>query len=125
MNTKDFEKTKAIKLTFMKIGIRCDMRGFNYFCDAVEFAVDNVELLNHLCDGLYKKVGMKNHVKNIDTVERCMRHALEDCFEKRTYSRVDNTFKNNFLNIDKQPTVGELIRIVTENYMQGQLSFNK
>ena len=125
MNTKEFERTKAIKLTFMRIGLRCDMRGFNYFCDAVEYAIEDEKLLSHLCDGLYRKVGEKNHVKNIDTVERCMRHALDDCFDKRTYSRVDHTYKNKYLNINKKPTVGELVRIVTENYKLGMLEFNK
>ncbi len=123
MTEEEFERAKIIKLTFLKIGIRCDMHGFNYFCDAVNYAIENPNLLNHLCDGLYKKVGEKYHVKKTDSVERCMRHALDDCFEKKTYARVD--FSQDFLKLNNKPTVGGLIRTVAESYMLGLLEFKK
>lgn len=118
-----FEMRKSIKLTFLHIGIRCDMLGFNYFCDSVEFAIAEPDLLNHLCDGLYKKVGMKNHVKNVSSVERSMRHALDDCYEIKIFSKPKNVLDRNFFRLYNKPTVGELIRIVTQCYLLGLLKY--
>ena len=54
MSDSDLSNMRSVvKLALIKIGIRCDLVGFNYLCYAIELVVINPRLIHKLCKGLY------------------------------------------------------------------------
>ncbi len=114
-----FKMRKAIKLTLMKIGIRCDLVGFAYLCSAVELVILNPDLINHLCTQLYVNVGEKYNVQKCNSVERSIRHAIENTMNAKSFSEINKMFNAVLFSIDEKPTVGQLIKLVADYYTLG------
>ena len=107
---------KIIKLTLIRIGIRCDLTGFNYLCYAVELVIKNPNLIHNLCKGLYVAVGEYFNVNKTSSVERSIRHAMENTALSKSYAVLNKMFKTMLYAVDDRPTAGELIRLVAEYY---------
>ncbi len=112
-----FNMRKVIKLAFIRIGIRCDMIGFKYLCKAVEFVILEEDLLHNLCKGLYPKIAEEYGVKKVGSVERCMRHSIDDTAEIKSFAELNKMFNCLLFAIDDKPTVGELIHLVAQYYL--------
>ena len=108
---------KVIKMTFIRIGIRCDLLGFNYLCKGVELALFQPKLLNKLTKGLYVEIAKSFNVVNVNTIERSIRSAIENTAEEKSFSEINKLFKAMLFTIDEKPTAGELIRLVAEYYL--------
>ena len=107
---------KVIKLTLIRIGIRCDLVGFNYLCYAVELVIQQPELIHNLCKGLYVMVGEHFEVEKTNSVERSIRHAIDCTAQNKSYGSLNDILQATVYGIDEKPTVGELIRLVAEYY---------
>lgn len=117
MDSKELkEMRKIIKLTFLKIGIRCDLAGFGYLCYGVELLILNPNLTHGLCKKLYVLISKKFDVEKDLCVERCIRHAIDNTYTNRTFSELNKMFDFKLYGINDKPTAGELIRLVAEYY---------
>lgn len=117
MNSKELrEMRKIITLTFLKIGIRCDLAGFGYLCYAVELVILNPNLSHNLCKKLYVLISKKFDVEKDHCVERCIRHAIDNTYTNRSFSELNKMFDFKLYGINDKPTAGELILLVAEYY---------
>ena len=110
---------RIIKLTLIRIGIRCDLIGFSYLCLAIEMVVQNPKLIHNLCKGLYIEVGKKFNANKENCVERSIRHAIENTYINKSFAELNRMFKMQLYTVDEKPTAGELIRLVAEYYNLG------
>lgn len=110
---------RIIKLTLIRIGIRCDLIGFSYLCLAIEMVVQNPKLIHNLCKGLYIEVGKRFDTSKENCVERSIRHAIENTYINKSFAELNKMFKTQLYTIDDKPTAGELIRLVAEYYNLG------
>ena len=107
---------RIIKLALIRIGIRCDLIGFNYLCFAIELVILKPSLIHNLCKGLYLAVGQKFKIENENCVERSIRHAIENTYINKSFAELNKMFKTQLYTINDKPTVGELIRLVAEYF---------
>ena len=120
MEEKELENLRrVVRLTFIRIGVRCDLTGFKYLCSAVELVIKSPDLLHNLCKGLYKEIGKVYNAVNVSSVERSIRHAIENTLVNKSFSELNKMFKTKLYAIDDKPTAGELIRLVAEYYLLG------
>jgi len=110
---------KIVKITLIKIGIRCDLIGFSYLCYAVEVVINKPSLIHNLCKGVYVEVGRKFDVENNNCVERSIRHAIDNTFICRNFNELNKMFSVELYSINEKPTAGELIKLVAEVYNLG------
>ena len=110
---------RIIKLALIRIGIRCDLIGFNYLCFAIELVILKPSLIHNLCKGLYLAVGQKFKIENENCVERSIRHAIENTYINKSFAELNKMFKTQLYTINDKPTVGELIRLDAEYYNLG------
>ncbi len=110
---------RIIKLTLIRIGIRCDLIGFSYLCFAIELVVQNPKLIHNLCKGLYIEVGKKFDAGKESCVERSIRHAIENTYINKSFAELNKMFNTQLYTINDKPTAGELIRLVAEYYSLG------
>ena len=107
---------KIIKLALIKIGFRCDLDGFSYICKAVEIVISNPDSIHHLCKKVYANVAKVCNETNPSSVERCIRHSIENTYINKSFAELNRMFKSQLYTIDDKPTVGELIRLLAEYY---------
>lgn len=120
MEEKELEHLrKIVKLAFIRIGVRCDLTGFKYLCSAVELVVRRPDLLQNLCKGLYVEIGKQFDAESSGSVERSIRHAIDNTSVNKSFSELNRMFKSKLYAIDDKPTAGELIRLVAEYYLLG------
>ncbi len=113
------EMRKIIKLTLIRIGIRCDLIGFSYLCCGIELVIQRPELLKNLCKGLYVEISKCFQLEKSGNIERSIRHAIDTTAETKSFMELNKMFKAPLYTIDDKPTSGELIRLVAEYYLLG------
>ena len=113
------EMRKVIRLAFIRIGIRCDLVGFSYLCNAVEIVIQQPEMLHKLCKGLYVKIAENFNVQKVANIERSIRHAIDNTYVNKSYGELNKMFKALLYTVDDKPTAGELIQLVAEWYNLG------
>ncbi len=113
------EMRKVITMTLIQIGIRCDLRGFNYLRYAIELVIQDPSLIYGVCKGLYVKVGEHFNIEKPTNVERNIRHAIDNTFLFKNFESLNKLIGENLFTIKDKPTVGELIRLVAEYYNFG------
>lgn len=118
-NEELFNMRKIIKLTLIKVGIRCDLGGFRYLCCAVEKVVQQPELIYNLCKGLYAEVAKEFNVNKVTSVERSIRHAIDNTQDAKSFAELNKLFDTLLYTIDDKPTVGELIMLIAQYYCLG------
>lgn len=110
---------RIIKLTLIKIGIRCDLIGFSYLCYAVELVIQEPQLIHNLCNGLYEEVCKRFDVEKKSCVERSIRHAIDNTYNCKSFAELNKMFNIELYSINDKPTAGELINLVAEYYNLG------
>lgn len=118
-NQKLEEIRQTIKLTLIKIGIRCDLTGFQYICYGVECVIKNPSIIDNLCKDLYIEIAKKHNLKHYSTIERNIRHAIDLTFRKKGFYVLNEMFNTTLYTKHQKPTSGELIRLVSEYYLLG------
>ncbi len=113
---KLLEIKKVVKKAFIRIGIKCDMLGYKYLCQCSEEIIFHPELIENLCNGLYKVIAAKNGVERSNNIERAMRTAIELCYDTTGFLELNRMFNMNLFTINDKPTAGELIKLVSEYY---------
>ena len=110
---------KIIKLTLIKIGIRCDLIGFAYLCHAVELVILDPNKIHSLCKCVYNEIGKKFEVENGGCVERSIRHAIDNTYVCKNFGELNKMFDMELYSLNEKPTAGELIKLIAEVYNLG------
>lgn len=110
---------KIIKLTLIKIGIRCDLVGFSYLCYAVELVILQPNKIHSLCKCVYSEIGKKFDVEKGGCVERSIRHAIDNTYVCKNFGELNKMFNMEIYSINEKPTAGELIKLTAEVYNLG------
>lgn len=71
---------KRIFEELMKIGVPCNLSGFDYIIEAVEMVLTDESFLRFVTTKLYPTIA-ENHSKKPAQVERCIRNAVEKSFD--------------------------------------------
>ena len=110
------ERTIIIRKTLIRIGIRCDILGFNYLAAAVEIAIDNPKALQQL-KYLLEIICEKFHEKNKSKVEASMQHAIVSTYDTRGFNSINEIFGLDLIRPDHKPTICELVKILVNYYV--------
>lgn len=113
------EVRKEIKLVLLRLGVRCDFSGFNYLSYGAELVIQDPNLINFLCTELYVKIAEHYDVKNIDCIERSMRHAIAYVEKTKGFKTLNDIFHADLYVNGSRPTTGELIQLLSEYYKAG------
>lgn len=110
---------KILKHTLIKMGVRCDMIGFEYLCCAVKLVIERPELIHRLCNGLYVQVAKEFEGTKTGCVERSIRHIIETTYINRGFMSLNKMFKTDIYSINDKPTAGEFINLLAQYYNLG------
>lgn len=117
MNTKEIDNIKAvIHYALIRIGFRVDLVGFNYLSYAIEIAISLPEETRSLCKGIYALVAKKFNTPGSSSVERSIRHSIDNTYQNKTFMEINEMFNMNIFSPKDKPTAGELIKLIAEYY---------
>lgn len=112
------EVRKVTLLALLKVGIRCDLRGFNYLEYAICQIIMSPKKVKNFNKGLY--IEMAEHF-GVDarSIERDIRNAIDNTSENRSFRTLNELFGMMLYKIDDKPTATELIKLMVEFYRMG------
>jgi len=109
------EIEKIIKLTLIRIGIKCDMVGFVYLEKAIEFVIESPFYVYNLKD-LFKKVAEYFGVQNSYRVEANIQNAISATYDLRGFDAINEIFHMEVFEPKRKPSTAELIKLIAEYY---------
>ena len=115
------EKDKIVKLTLIRIGIKCDHVGFTFLVQAVKEVIDNPELIHDLRK-LFSIVAEKCGAKDFFRVEANMHNAIVFTYKTKGFGFINKLYGMEVLSPERKPTTAEIIRLVAEYYSIGLYS---
>lgn len=112
------EIEKIVKLTLIRIGIKCDLVGFSYLAKAIEFAIEDPMQVYNL-KGLFADVAKFYNVKNPFRVEANIQNAITFTFNSKGFGVFNDLFKMDVIKGNYKPTTAEVIKLIAEYYEMG------
>ena len=112
------EMQRIIKLTLIRIGIKCDLMGFSYLTHSVEVAVENPMLIYNL-KNLFKVVAKRCGVKNPFRIEANIQNAISLTHNTKGFSSFNDLYGMEVIKPKYKPTTAEVIKLVAEYYNLG------
>ena len=112
------EKDKIVKLTLIRIGIKCDHVGFTFLVQAVKEVIENPELIHDL-RRLFTIVAQKCGAKDFFRVEANMHNAIVFTHKTKGFGFINKLYGMEVLSPERKPTTAEVIRLVAEYYSLG------
>ena len=112
------EVQRIIKLTLIRLGIKCDLVGFSYLVHAVEVAIEQPMLVYNL-KKLFAIVAKKCNVENPFRVEANIQNAITLTFNTKGFSSVNDLYGMEVFKPNYKPTTAEIIKLVAEYYNLG------
>ncbi len=105
--------TESLKGFFTKIGLYCNLSGYDYLMTAVEEVGKDNTLIKKLTRGLYPLVGRKYGTTG-SIVERSIRNAINNTYNSGKLREVMNGQYGGNLAEYEKPTNGEMIAFLYE-----------
>lgn len=112
------EVQRIIKLTLIRLGIKCDLVGFSYLVHAVEVAIEQPMLVYNL-KKLFAIVAKKCNVENPFRVEANIQNAIALTFNTKGFSSINDLYGMEVFKPNYKPTTAEIIKLVAEYYNLG------
>lgn len=112
------EVQRIIKLTLIRLGIKCDLVGFSYLVHAVEVAIEQPMLVYNL-KKLFAIVAKKCNVENPFRVEANIQNAITLTFNTKGFSSINDLYGMEVFKPNYKPTTAEIIKLVAEYYNLG------
>ncbi len=112
------EVQRIIKLTLIRLGIKCDLVGFSYLVHAVEVAIEQPMLVYNL-KKLFAIVAKKCNVENPFRVEANIQNAIALTFNTKGFSSINELYGMEVFKPNYKPTTAEIIKLVAEYYNLG------
>ena len=112
------EMEKIIRLALIKIGIKCDLKGYFYLTKAIKLVIDDPLLVFDM-KSVYKKIAQIYKLKDCYRVEANVLNAINYMFESHGIEGINALFKMEILKSDRKPNVAEFIQLICEYYSLG------
>ncbi len=112
------EVQRIIKLTLIRLGIKCDLVGFSYLVHAVEVAIEQPMLVYNL-KKLFAIIAKKCNVENPFRVEANIQNAITLTFNTKGFSSINDLYGMEVFKPNYKPTTAEIIKLVAEYYNLG------
>lgn len=107
------EMELAIGKILHQIGFSAKLKGYTYLREAIMMVIDNPSIINRVTTVLYPTIA-QNHKCDAASVERAMRYAIKEAWDKGNIS----TFKTYFgyaIKNPKRPTNSEFIALIADD----------
>lgn len=108
----NFAVEERITQVLKEIGIPISLRGFFYLRKAINYAINDFDILNYKTKELYPLVA-KDSDTTASSVERSIRHAIEVAWKNRI-PQADDIFKDFTMGNNWKPTNGEFIAFIAD-----------
>lgn len=95
------------------MGMSPNLNGYNYLKEGIKSAVTDPKNMSNLSKLLYPKIANKYNT-TISRVERGIRHALENAYNKGRIFRLNNEFNLAIFEKYEKPTNAEFMAIVAD-----------
>lgn len=112
------EVQRIIKLTLIRLGIKCDLVGFSYLVHAVEVAIEQPMLVYNL-KKLFVIVAKRCNVENSFRVEANIQNAITLTHNTKGFSSINDLYGMEVFKPNYKPTTAEIIKLVAEYYNLG------
>lgn len=112
------EIQRIVKLTLIRLGIKCDLVGFSYLVHAVEIVIQQPMLVYNL-KKLFAIVAKKCNVENPFRVEANIQNAITLTFNTKGFSSLNDLYGMEVFKPKYKPTTAEFIKLVAEYYTLG------
>ena len=112
------EVQRIIKLTLIRLGIKCDLVGFSYLVHAVEVAIEQPMLVYNL-KKLFVIVAKRCNVENPFRVEANIQNAITLTHNTKGFSSINDLYGMEVFKPNYKPTTAEIIKLVAEYYNLG------
>ena len=110
------EQTKIVRMSLIRLGIKCDFSGFEYLVHAIEIVIENphsVFTLNQLIHNICRRCNEPSRTK----VEANIQHAINKTYDNRGFNGINDLFGMDLICPDHKPSIGELVRLMAEYYL--------
>lgn len=109
---------RIIKLTLIRIGIKCDLVGFSYLVNAVELAIEDPMLVYNL-KKLFVLLAKRHNIQNPFRVEANIQNAITLTYNTKGFSSINEIYGIEIFKPNYKPTTAEIIKLVAEYYNLG------
>ncbi len=92
------------------LGVRRNLKGYYYICEAIELIRQDESSLMHLKEQIYEVIAL-NHEQNWSTVQRCMATIVARCWAEGREKELSMMSGGRML---RKPTVAEFLDIIYE-----------
>ena len=103
------------KKILFKCGIQAHLTGFLYLGDAIESVIEDKSKVYAITKILYPEIA-KRHDTKWTRVERAIRHAIEQAFDRLTPNEIEDIFENSLDPMRGKPTNAQFIATIAELY---------
>ncbi len=112
------EVERVVKLTLIRIGIKCDLVGFSFLVKAVELVIEKPMLVYNL-KNLFKIVAEQLGIENPFRVEANIQNAITLTYNTKGFDIVNKIYGMEIFKPGYKPTTAEIIKLVAEYYNLG------
>ena len=112
------EAQKIIRMTLIRIGIKCDMKGFFYLAKATELVLERPMLVYDL-RRLVEEVAKIFKVDSVISVESSMQNAITTTYKEKGFDAVNTLYNMEVFKPKYKPNTAEIIKLVAEYYNLG------
>lgn len=114
---KEADKTELLERRVTEIlnhiGLKTNVKGFNYNREAIIQCVNNPELINSITKRLYPNIAQKYETVP-SRVERAIRHAIETAFLSGNLEYINKIFGHSISDKKVKPTNSEFISKIVD-----------
>ena len=109
---------RIIKLTLIRLCIKCDLVGFSYLVQSIEIAIEQPMLVYNL-KKLFAIVAQRCNVENPFRVEANIQNAITLTYNTKGFSSINEMYGMEVFKSNYKPTTAEIIKLVAEYYNLG------
>ncbi len=116
MNDKNVEK--IVKLTLIRLGVKCDLIGFTYLAKSILIAIERPLLVYNL-KTLFKEVAESCGVTNPFRIEANIQNAINSTYKYKGWTSFNDLYGVEVFKPNYKPTTAEVIMLIAEYYKLG------
>ncbi len=115
---KNADLDRILKVTLIRLGIRCDSLGFSLMIKCIKHVIDDTDLV-YKTGELFKRVAKETEKNTPTRVEANIQNALNAAYFTHGFAEMNKLYGCKIFVDAYKPTVGEFIRLVAEYYLTG------
>lgn len=110
----DNEITGIVTELIQSLGVPVHLNGYKYIRDTLVMTVQDEELLSNLSVRIYPVIARKYNTRP-NSVERCIRHAIETAWDRKSPAARERMFGYTILPEKGKPTNREFLAMLTDH----------